>query len=141
MYVYNPSNKEAEIGRVAPPCCCITLYLYRIGTFLPYFAISTIWIQQNHYSQAYRQRRTQGMQNYLWSYPNITFSSSNIFNIWFMVLKLYGNSEIGAHIMSNLCYLTWLSHLIRSRAVTYLLFFPEKTYFPSCVRNMFWVTI
>ena len=52
---------------------------------------------------------------------------------------LYGTLEIGAHVMSNLCYLNCLRHLIRSRSVTYrIFFFSEKTYFPSCVRNMFY---
>ena len=32
-----------------------------------------------------------------------------------MVLILDGKSEIGVHIMSNLCYLVSLRHLIRSR--------------------------
>ena len=33
-----------------------------------------------------------------------------------MVLILDGNSEIGAHVRSNLCYFICLRHLIRSRA-------------------------
>ena len=36
---------------------------------------------------------------------------------------LDGNSEIGAHVRSNLCYFICLRHLIRSRAVTYRIFF------------------
>ena len=32
-----------------------------------------------------------------------------------VVLILYGNSEIGAHVGCNLCYLTCSRHLIRSR--------------------------
>jgi len=35
-----------------------------------------------------------------------------------MVLILNGNSEIGTHVKSNLCYLICLRHLIRSRVVT-----------------------
>ena len=35
-----------------------------------------------------------------------------------MVLILFGNSEIGAHIRGNLCYFFWLRHLIRSKGVT-----------------------
>ena len=35
-----------------------------------------------------------------------------------IVLILYGKSEIGAHVRSDLGYLICLSHLIRSRAVT-----------------------
>ena len=34
---------------------------------------------------------------------------------WSMVLKLDGNSEIGAHVRSNFCYLIRLMHLTRSR--------------------------
>ena len=36
-------------------------------------------------------------------------------------------------------YLIFLRPLIRSRVVQF--FFSEKTYFPLCVRNLFWVTI
>ena len=39
-----------------------------------------------------------------------------------MVLILDGNSEIGAHVWSNLCYLICLRHLIRSKTVTNLIF-------------------
>ena len=46
----------------------------------------------------------------------------------FMVLILDGNSETGAYVRSNLCYLSCLSHLIRSRAIEND-FFPSKTYF------------
>ena len=35
-----------------------------------------------------------------------------------VVFILDGNLEIGAHVRSNLCYLTCLRHLIRSKAVT-----------------------
>ena len=35
-----------------------------------------------------------------------------------MVLNLDGNSEIGAHVRSNVCYLICLRHVIRSKAVT-----------------------
>ena len=48
-----------------------------------------------------------------------------------------GNSEIGAHVRSNLCYLICLRHLIRSRAVTNRISISEKTYFALYVRNMF----
>ena len=53
-----------------------------------------------------------------------------------MVLILDGNSEIGAQVRSNLCYLIWLRHLIRSRAVKNRIFFIRKYVF-SCVHNMF----
>ena len=37
-----------------------------------------------------------------------------------------GSSEIDAHIRSNLCYLIWLRHLMRSRAVTNRFFFSPR---------------
>ena len=43
-----------------------------------------------------------------------------------MVLILDGNSEIGAHVRSNLCYLICLGHWIRSRVVINRDFFYEK---------------
>ena len=52
-----------------------------------------------------------------------------------MVLLLDGNSEIGAHVRSNLCYLICLRHLIKLRSHKSDL--SEKTYFPLCVRTMF----
>ena len=39
-----------------------------------------------------------------------------------MVLILDGNLDKGAHVSNNLCYLTWLRHLIRPRAVTIQIF-------------------
>ena len=47
-----------------------------------------------------------------------------------LVLTLDGSSEIGAHVMSNVCYLSHKSN-----------FFSEKMYCPSYERNMFLVTI
>ena len=58
-----------------------------------------------------------------------------------MVLILDGISEIGAHVWRNLCSLICLRHLIGSREVTNPIIFSEKTYIPSCVCNLFWVTI
>ena len=46
-----------------------------------------------------------------------------------MVLILDGKSEIGAHVRSNLCYLSCLRHLIRSRAVINHIFFLRKDLF------------
>ena len=40
-----------------------------------------------------------------------------------LVLILDGSSEIGTHVISDLCYLICLWHLIRSRAVTKIMFF------------------
>ena len=48
-----------------------------------------------------------------------------------MVLQLYGNSEIDAHVSNNLCQLIFLRHLIRSKAGTSLIFLYEKTNYPS----------
>ena len=58
-----------------------------------------------------------------------------------MLRILDGNSDIGAHVRSNLCYLTCFRHFARSRAVPIRFFCSEKNYFSSCVRNMSWVTI
>ena len=52
-----------------------------------------------------------------------------------MVFISDGNEELGLHARSNLCYLIFLRHSIRSRAGTNLIFFlSKKTYFPTCVR-------
>ena len=57
------------------------------------------------------------------------------------LLILDGNSEIGAHVRSNLWYLICLRHWFRPRAVGNCIIFSARTYFPLCVRNIFWVTI
>ena len=46
-----------------------------------------------------------------------------------MLLILDGNSEIGTHVTSNLCYLACLKYLIRSRAATKRNFFPKRHIF------------
>ena len=43
-----------------------------------------------------------------------------------MVLISDGNSEIGVHVRSNLCYLICSRDLLRQRAVTNRIFFPRK---------------
>ena len=43
-----------------------------------------------------------------------------------MVLVLHGNSEKGAHVRINLCYLIYRRYLIRSGAVTNRFFFGRK---------------
>ena len=49
-----------------------------------------------------------------------------------MVHILDGNSEIGAQVRTNLCYLMCLLHLIRSSAVTNWIFFsPKIPFFPK----------
>ena len=48
-----------------------------------------------------------------------------------LVLILDGNTEIGAHVKSNLCYLISVRHFIRSRTVTNRIFFSDKTNFSS----------
>ena len=51
-----------------------------------------------------------------------------------LVLTLEGNSETCAHVRSNLRYLFYLRHLIRSSAVKKtLLSISEKKYFPLCL--------
>ena len=55
-----------------------------------------------------------------------------------MVLILDGNSEIGAHMRSDLDYLTCLRHLFRSRAITKLYFLQQKLQdFESLLRESF----
>ena len=44
-----------------------------------------------------------------------------------MVLILDGSSDIGAQVRRNLCHLICLKHLIRSKAVTNLIFFWTST--------------
>ena len=46
-----------------------------------------------------------------------------------MMLLLDGNSEIGAHLRSDIVNLICSMHLIRSRAVSNLKFIPEKPFF------------
>ena len=59
-----------------------------------------------------------------------------------MVPILDGNSEICAHVRSNLCYLICLRHFFLYREQSQIGFIcVEKTYFLSCMRNMFWVTM
>ena len=48
-----------------------------------------------------------------------------------MVLKLEGNSEIGANVRSNLCYLICLQQMVRSRAVAIRIFFRKDLH--ACV--------
>ena len=55
-----------------------------------------------------------------------------------MVLILDGNSEIVENVRSNICNMNCERCLIRSRAVTDRVKF---SYFPSCVRNIFRVTM
>ena len=43
-----------------------------------------------------------------------------------MAIIIDGNSEIGAHARSNLCYLNCLRHLIRLRAIKNLIFFLQE---------------
>ena len=50
-----------------------------------------------------------------------------------MLLILDGNSEIGAHVRSNHCYLIYLRKLIRSKTFTNRFVFSKKTHFYSCV--------
>ena len=58
-----------------------------------------------------------------------------------MVFRLDDNSKTVASIRSNLCHLICLRHLIRSKRVTKQIYFAEKTYFPACKPNIFFVTM
>ena len=51
-----------------------------------------------------------------------------------MVLILYDNLEIGAHVSKNLYYLICLRHLIRSRAVTNLIFLKTYIFLFACAK-------
>ena len=46
-----------------------------------------------------------------------------------MVLILDGNSEIGAQVKSNFCYLIFLRHLVGSRVATNSIVFSKKAFF------------
>ena len=39
-----------------------------------------------------------------------------------------GSFEIGRHVRSNICYLSWLMHLIRSKTVTNLISYPKRPF-------------
>ena len=56
----------------------------------------------------------------------------NAFRLWklMVLIILDGNSEIGAHVRSDIYYLICLRVQQKNG------FFSEKTYFPSCVRNI-----
>ena len=58
-----------------------------------------------------------------------------------MVLVLDGNSEIGAHVWSDLDYLICLRLVYIEGRHKPDLVLSEKTYFPSYVRSMLWVTL
>ena len=49
-------------------------------------------------------------------------------NMWKMVLILYGNLDVGAHIGSNICYLSCLRHLINK--ITSRIFYLKRPIFP-----------
>ena len=65
--------------------------------------------------------------------------TKNEVKVMTMVLILEGNSEIGAHLWSDLGYLIWSRHFFRSRAD--LIFFKNKIYLPSHLSIIFQVTI
>ena len=49
-----------------------------------------------------------------------------------MVIILDGNLVVGAHVRRDLCYLTCLRHLFKSKGVkNRISFSTEKTYFPA----------
>ena len=58
-----------------------------------------------------------------------------IFTYINMVLILDCNSEIGAHVRNNLCYLNCIRHLSTSRAVRYWNVLLRKDLFSPCVCN------
>ena len=55
-----------------------------------------------------------------------------------MLLILNGNSEIGTHVKSNLCYLVLVIGICSDlKAVTNRIFSSEKTYFSACGLYMY----
>ena len=82
------------------------------------------------------------VQNMCFVVQNMCFGLVFSLSIWFQWIEeastIYpivgisdGNSEIGAHKRSNLCYLICFKYLIRSRAGTNRIFKSENTFFPS----------
>ena len=61
----------------------------------------------------------------------------NAFRLWklMVLIILEGKSKIGAHVRSDIYYLICLRVQQKNG------FFSEKTYFPSCMGNIFLVTI
>ena len=107
---YN-SNISIYHSTLLPTCCLVYLASYILPIFCHYL---TAWLA--------------------WQVPCVTISTPCSYP-WY--LYQHGNSQIGAHEKSNLCYLTCLRLQIRLRAVTNRILLNEKTNFPSCVRNMF----
>ena len=70
---------------------------------------------------------------------------------YFRIISWYldGNSEIGAHVKNNLCYLICLRHLIKSRAVTNQICFAPKRpmflwreiWYLNCIKHFFRLAI
>ena len=76
----------------------------------------------------------------------ICLKSSYSFYIVIDYIKLHymtldDDSELGAHVRSNLWYLICFRHLIKNESRHKSDFFDKKKYFPSYVRNIYWITI
>ena len=69
--------------------------------------------------------------------PQLTLILCLATQVFFMVLMLFGHSEIGAQVRSNLFYLICLRHLIRSIVVTNQLFLLFQKDFFSSMRILF----
>ena len=63
--------------------------------------------------------------------------SSLHFLVQSLVLISDGNSEIGAHVRSNLCSLVCLRHLLDREQSKIGNYSSEKTFFPTYARKMF----
>ena len=66
--------------------------------------------------------RSRWKQLGLFAGKSVQVRSSSERSIEVMVLILDGSLEIDAHVRSNLCYLIYLKHLIRSRGITNWIF-------------------
>ena len=68
------------------------------------------------------------------NYSTQLFKNDNNIDYTYKIIILDSNSEMGAHVRSNLCYLICIRHLIRSRAVT-IVFFLREYLFSSTLRK------
>ena len=66
------------------------------------------------------------------NYSSVLLSYITVIPERTMVLIVLGNSEIGAQESTEFCYLIYIRHLNRSRAVMDRINFPDKTYVPAC---------
>ena len=66
----------------------------------------------------------------------IIFFLNKQFRLYIMVFRLDGRSFDYAHTWSKSGFSICLRHLVTSKESSNRVFLPEKTHFPSCVRNV-----